>query len=219
MKIEADDVARFLRDNPAFFEQHVALLTEINLPHLYDEKTISLTEYQVAALREKNATLESKLLELIQFGEENDALGERVHRFSLALVRADSLDSLLESIYYQLREEFSIPHVGIRLWQGSGERAEFLPVSQELRVYADSLINPSCGPHALYETGSWFGPGADHLKSFSLVALRSGDQAFGLLVLASEDPQRFYQGMGTLYLKRLGELLGAALSRHLGGAG
>jgi uncharacterized protein YigA (DUF484 family) len=32
-----------------------------------------------------------------------------------------------------------------------------------------------------------------------------------LLLLASEDPQRFYSGMGTLFLERLGELICAAL--------
>jgi uncharacterized protein YigA (DUF484 family) len=32
-----------------------------------------------------------------------------------------------------------------------------------------------------------------------------------LLLLASEDPQRFYSGMGTLFLERLGELISAAL--------
>jgi uncharacterized protein YigA (DUF484 family) len=35
-----------------------------------------------------------------------------------------------------------------------------------------------------------------------------------MLALASEDPTRFYAGMGTLYLQRLGELLSAALERH-----
>jgi uncharacterized protein YigA (DUF484 family) len=36
-----------------------------------------------------------------------------------------------------------------------------------------------------------------------------------LLALASEDPQRFYPEMGTLYLKRLGELVGAAVGRYV----
>ena len=43
--------------------------------------------------------------------------------------------------------------------------------------------------------------------------LRDGD-AFGLLALASEDAQRFYPEMGTLYLKRLGELVAAAIAHH-----
>ena len=33
--------------------------------------------------------------------------------------------------------------------------------------------------------------------------------------MASEDAQRFYPEMGTLYLKRLGELAAAALLRYL----
>jgi hypothetical protein len=34
-----------------------------------------------------------------------------------------------------------------------------------------------------------------------------------MLVLASPDPERFQDGMGTDFLERIGELAGAALSR------
>jgi uncharacterized protein YigA (DUF484 family) len=46
------------------------------------------------------------------------------------------------------------------------------------------------------------------------MALRSapGQASFGLLVLASPDPQRFNSQMGTDLLERLAELAGAALS-------
>lgn len=217
MKIEAEDVVRYLKDQPDFFEQHISVLLDLKLPNLHDEKAISLSEYQVAALREKNALLESKLRELIKFGEENDALGERVHRFSLALLMAANLDTLLQAIYFNLREDFAVPHIGLRLWRGEmpeSERAEFTATSNELRMYADGLSHPSCGPHALYETGSWFGEEGGQLKSFAMVALRT-THTFGMLVLASEDAGRFYQGMGTLYLKRLGELVSVALDRAL----
>ncbi len=215
MKIEAEDVVRYLKDQPGFFEQHISVLLDLNLPHLHDDKTISLSEYQVAALREKNVLLEAKLRELIQFGEENDALGERVHRFSLALLGAANLEALLQTIYYNLREDFAVPRIGLRLWH-SEEAASDLPelagTSKELRMYASALAHPSCGTHALYETGTWFGEDSARLKSFAMVALRTVD-TFGLLVLASEDPQRFYQGMGTLYLKRLGDLISVAIER------
>jgi hypothetical protein len=46
--------------------------------------------------------------------------------------------------------------------------------------------------------------------------LRS-EQKFGLLALASEDPQRFYPEMGTLYLRRLGEIAAAGLMRNRAG--
>ena len=66
----------------------------------------------------------------------------------------------------------------------------------------------------MVDTAEWFGEAAARLRSFAYVALKS-DQAFGLLGLASEDAQRFYPEMGTLYLKRLGEMTSAALLRYL----
>jgi hypothetical protein len=60
---------------------------------------------------------------------------------------------------------------------------------------------------------NWFGDSAAP-KSFALVALR-GEKVFGLLAMASEEEQRFYPEMGTLYLKRIGELLSAALLRYI----
>ena len=41
-------------------------------------------------------------------------------------------------------------------------------------------------------------------------------QVFGLLALGSEEAERFYPEMGTLYVTRLGELLSAAVQRQLG---
>ena len=217
--MKAEDVAAYLKEHPEFYEEHAYLLMDISIPHPHGGRAISIGERQVLALREKVKVLESKLGELIQFGEENDAVGEKVHRITLALMMARDLESLLYSIYFNLREDFAVPHVALRLWGDITqfpELPEFAPVSNELRVYADNLTNPSCGAHALYDTMNWFGENSDHLRSYAMVTLRE-EQAFGLLVLASEDPERFYPEMGTLYLKRLGELISVALMRSLKG--
>ena len=66
----------------------------------------------------------------------------------------------------------------------------------------------------MVDTAEWFGEAAAHLRSFAYVALKQ-ERAFGLLALASEDAQRFYPEMGTLYLKRLGDMTAAALARCL----
>jgi hypothetical protein len=73
-------------------------------------------------------------------------------------------------------------------------------------------MHPSCGALRHAEAHEWFGEAANHLKSFAAIPLR-GEHTVGLLVLASEDAQRFYPEMGTLYLDRLGQLVGAALTR------
>jgi uncharacterized protein len=47
------------------------------------------------------------------------------------------------------------------------------------------------------------------------VALRHGEHCLGVLALASEDAERFYPEMGTLYLSRIGDLLAHSLWRHV----
>ena len=69
------------------------------------------------ALREKLKALEARLAELLQFGEENDALSEKVHRLSVALAGAKDFPALATSIYFHLREDFSVPHVQLRIWE------------------------------------------------------------------------------------------------------
>lgn len=214
--MRSDDVARYLQDHPEFFEEHADTLAEIHIPHPHGGRAIPISERQIVSLREKNKVLESKLRELVQFGEENDAISEKLHRATLAMIRAPGLEPLLQVIYYNLREDFSVPHVALRLWVEWDHAAatEFEPVGSETRVFAESLGNPYCCAKAMFDSAGWFGEAGAGLKSFAYIALRA-DQVFGLLALGSEDANRFYPDMGTLYLKRLGEIVGATLSRQL----
>jgi hypothetical protein len=214
--MRSEDVARYLQDHPEFFEEHAEVLAKIQVPHPHGGRAIPLSERQIVGLREKTRVLEAKLRELVQFGEENDALGERVHRAAIELIKAPDLEAMLRVIYYNLREDFAVPHVSIRLWSETDHPplAEFGPASREARVFAESLNHPYCGGKQMFETGQWFGEAESIVKSFAYVPLRA-DKVFGLLILASEDPQRFYPEMGTLYLKRLGELVSTGLGRYL----
>ena len=92
-------------------------------------------------------------------------------------------------------------------------RPEAVPVGVELCEFADRMVAPYCGSHAVYEVHHWFGDYASHLRSFAAIPLR-GTHTFGLLVLASEDAQRFYPEMGTVFLQRLGEILSAVIVRE-----
>jgi hypothetical protein len=214
--MKPEDVASYLQEHPEFFENYADALAQIYLPHPHGGRAISISERQILTLREKSRQLEGKLREIIQFGEENDAIGEKMHRFTVALLAARDAAGVLGAAYLSLREDFAVPHVVLRVWHAaaSGDLAEFAPASAASREFAASLAQPYCCAHPMVDTISLFGDAGPHLRSFSYISLR-GAESIGLLALGSEDPQRFYPDMGTLYLRRLGELIGTALTRHL----
>lgn len=215
--MKSDDVARYLQDNPQFFEEYADLLAHLYIPHPHGGRAISITERQIVTLREKSRQLESKLAEFIRFGEENDAIGEKVHRLSVGLLAALDQAEVLRTLHFHLREDFSVPLVALRLWnaQEAGEGAEFMPVSEQTQILAAGLAHPYCGAAAGQEAASWFGEAGGSARSLALVALRREAETFGMLALGSEDPERFYPEMGTIYLVRIGELAAAALSRGM----
>jgi hypothetical protein len=218
MAINADQVAEFLRQNPGFFENHVDILMNLQVPHPHGGRAVSISERQLIAVREKSKILEDKLRELIQFGEENDALSDKVHRLACRLIEAPSLDATLDTLYLDLLDHFAIPHIAVRLWSVAEENPdtkEFAPVAAEMRQFVEQMTSPYCGPHAVYESQAWFGEAAPHVKSFALVGLRVDGAPFGVIALASEDPKRFYPEMGSLYLSRVGDLLSHALWRFV----
>jgi uncharacterized protein YigA (DUF484 family) len=188
----------------------------MQVPHPYGGRAIPLSERQTLGLREKVKLLEGKLAELIQFGEENDAISEKVHRVSSALLGAKNFAAVVHALYFHLREDFAVPHVALRLWGQSllDGTLEGAPVTDEQHALVDAMGAPQCGPAEGSPFLPWFRESAEHVRSIALIPL-GATKAFGMLALGSEDPQRFYPEMGTLYLRRIGELAATALSSRL----
>jgi uncharacterized protein YigA (DUF484 family) len=212
--MNSEDIAAYLKAHPEFFEQYAEMMSQINIPHPHGGRSIPISERQILTLRDKSKQLENKLREIIQFGEENDALSQKIHTISLALLRARDAHAVVQVALKHLRDDFAVPHVAMRMWRGADASPEFATVSDAVRSFATALAEPSCSAEPAPETAALFGEHAAALKSFAYLPLRDGD-TFGLLALASEDPQRYYAGMGTLYLSRLGDLIGCALAPHL----
>lgn len=206
MKPEA--VAQYLRDNPFFFDDHLETLAQINLPHPHGGRTISLSERQLVALRDKNKDLEKKLREMIAFAQENDELQHKVHEFVVALFAARDLATLQDMIPFMLRDIFSVPHAVMHLWQTN-------PPSAAVLTFADTQSQPICLHHPVEDTATWFGEQAAQLRSFAYLTLHAGSGTVGMLVLASEDKQRFYPEMGTVFLQRISEVVSSALHPYL----
>ena len=209
-----DDVAGYLKEHPEFFEAYADMLSEIYLPHPHGGRAIPISERQILSLREKNKQLESKLRELIEFGEENDAIGDKVQRLAVALTAAPDLAAALHALTFNLREDFAVPSVVVRAWRGPVAGTGLEGASDATREFAASLTQPYCSSRAMVDTLTLLGDLGAQQRSFAYLPLRD-TEAFGLIMLASGDAQRFYPEMGTMFLKRIGELASAALARHL----
>lgn len=205
--IDASRIAGYLTAHPDFYNQFPELLTTLRITHPHGTHAISITERQVLSMRDKVQMLEGKLAELIHFGEENDAISEKMHKLAQDIVAVRDLPGLFGALDQHLKQGFAVPHHAMRIWN----TPESI-VSDALKHEISAQMHPSCGALRHAEAQEWFGEAAAHLKSFAAIPLR-GEHTVGLLVLASEDAQRFYPDMGILYLDRLGQLVGAALTR------
>lgn len=206
--MKAEDIANYLQNNPGFFEAYSQMLSEITIPHPYGGRTVSLSERQLITLRERVKELEKKLHELLEYAKENDVLQNKLHLFTVALFNAHDLPGLQNTVLRNLREIFAVPHAAIHLWIDK-------PPSVEVLAFADEHLLPVCVHHAVFDTAQWFGEAASHLRSFAYMPLRANGLTIGMLIIASEDAQRFYPEMGTIFLQRIADIVAAALSQHL----
>jgi uncharacterized protein YigA (DUF484 family) len=215
--ITEDDIADFLLNTPDFFGRHAELLSAVLLTSPHGNRAVSLQERQAEMLREKIKLLEHRIMDMIRHGNENMIISDRLQRWARRLFRTASPQALPHAMAEGLQEEFMVPQVAVKVW-GVDDAFAGEPfaqgVSNDVKSLASSLMAPYVGANAGFEAVGWL-PDASRVASVALIALRAGTdpQAFGLMVLASPDSQRFHAGMGTDFLERMAELGSAALSR------
>lgn len=218
--ITEDDIANYLANTPDFFQRHAELLASVQLNSPHGNRAVSLQERQAEMLREKIKVLELRMMDMIRHGSENMVIAGRLHRWALHLLSVPEGESLPAAIVAEIQNQFLVPQAALRLW-GLDERHASQPyaqgVSEDVRSFASSLTQPYCGVNSGFEAAGWLEDSA-HAASLAMIPLREGPiatsaPAFGMLVLASPDPQRFSSGMGTDFLEHIAELASAALGR------
>ena len=215
--ITEEDIANFLTNTPGFFERHAEVLASVQITSPHGQRAVSLQERQAEMLREKIKLLEHRIMDMIRHGNENMIIADRLQRWARSLFMTAAPQDLPRAMAEGLQEEFMVPQVAVKVW-GVAEAFAAEPfaqgVSDDVKSLASSLMAPYVGANAGFEAVSWLAD-ASRVASVALIALRRGTepQAFGLMVLASPDPQRFHAGMGTDFLERMAELGSAALTR------
>ena len=221
-RLAEERVVEHLMAHPEFFERHPAVLARLNLPHQRGSAAISLVERQMLVLRERHATLEQKLHELIENGRANDTIAERMHRLTRRLLRAGDASAVIAALEISLREDFGDSRWVMLLTDPAyaalagqpGTHVRYVPRgSTDLKVFETFFesARPRSGQIREAQREFLFGAEGRQLGSAALVPL--GERAsLGLVAIASHDTERFVPTMSTDFLVRIGELVTEALT-------
>ncbi|HPK32699.1 DUF484 family protein [Ottowia sp.] len=215
--ITEDDIAQFLIHTPDFFERHAELLSAVQLTSPHGGRAVSLQERQAEMLREKIKLLELRLMEMMRHGNENMLIADKVQRWARQMFLVGRPVDLPAALLAGLQSQFAVPQAALKLWDVAEVYAQepfAQGASEDARSLASSLSAPYCGVNSGFDVLHWLEE-PERVQSLALLPLRAAPQeaAFGLLVLASPDSQRYQAGMATDFLERIGELAAAALSR------
>lgn len=223
--IEAEQVSTYLTRHPDFFERHPALLESLAIPHATGS-AVSLIEHQVTRLKQRNRHLQQRLSALVDTAKENEARVLHLNRLARRLIEAHTLQDIVDGLAQCMREEFGVSALMIGLREAGVDDA--LPEQcAGVRRLRDEAALPQA-LNDLFRTGcSECGPLSDDLCDFLFpdsdeglrsVALVPLDRAaeFGVLALASTEPQQFLPDMGTWFLEQLANLVAGAVQARLG---
>lgn len=215
-KIGAHEVAAWLRRHPGFLKQFPDLALTLVVPR-DDGPTASLASYQLEVLRDKNRELSRRLGDLAANAQVNERLAVRTHQLTLALMKQDNAADTLRAMAASLEEDFAGDLVRlVMLHPVAGlEQAPWLQVIEEgspqLASFRDCLKDgePICGRLQPEKNTVLYAEQVEQVQSSALLPL----PGVGLIAVGSHDGNRFYPGMGTLFLRMMGESLVVALKR------
>jgi uncharacterized protein len=215
-KLGAHEVAAWLRRHPTCLQQFPDLALSLVVPR-EEGPAASLASYQLEVLRDKNRELTRRLHDLFGNAQENERLAVRTHQLTLALLRQGSAADTLRAMAASLAEDFQGDLVRMVLFEPVAglDDADWLQVvdadDTRLAPFRDALADgePICGRLHPDKNALLYGMRAEDVQSSALLPL----PGLGLLSVGSHEPNRFFPGMGTLFLRMMGEALAVAMQR------
>lgn len=209
-------VARFLQENPSFFSEHAELFAALTVPHPNQARAISLGERQIMTLRERQKEMELRLATLSHQATFNQGVAEKITRWCADLLTVTEPTALPGQIISGLKQIFDVPEVALRMWGlANPDSALDTAVTDQDKTFAQGLAAPYCGPNQALAVARWLQIDAASLAIVPLTrSIDDGEPTvIGLLLLASDERDRFTPDMGTTFLETIGRLASAALSR------
>ena len=144
----------------------------------------------------------------------------KIHALNLDLHQARSFDAIEQLISHHLPENFDLSDTCLRVWAEPLDPANqsnlvFSEIVDDTKTWLAALPQAYCGAPPAIVTDDWFLEPAASVAIIPLTIGYSTKQLIGFLALASDSKNRFYEEMGADFLNNIGELISAALTRHI----
>lgn len=212
--VNEDTIAEYLIAHPDLFRRRPDILSKLQIPHVEAEGASSLVEKQVNRLRLELTNKHSHFEQVVESARMAEQQQARVHRITLALVSATTQAQVKERVLACLKVDFNIDFVSIRLHgEVETENTEAYAMLRDRVAQGRSF----CDHRLPKRSMDWLFEGEiQKIASCAVVPISSEDSAdtvLGIIGLGDADPDRFSRDMGTVYLDRLGQLVGAVMAR------
>ena len=213
-------ILQFLQQNADFFIRNARQIEQMHIPHPV-RGTVSLVEWQLARQRHHIGQLEEEITLLMEQARSNEVLFNRLLALQAELAAAESLQDMLDRLARWARK-LGLSGATIRLfsdkWRvGAPSRFTHLALSRSLfeplRIQrlgnGNHYLGSLNGPELLLLL-----PQAKHVGSVALSIMGEHDE-LGVLIFSSRDSHHYQDGMGTVLLQQLANMLPAMLTRWI----
>lgn len=213
--LTGEQVLAYLQTHLDFFKQYAEQLAELSLPTV-EGNVISMAKWQTQTLREKANTHQSRLEKLLAQAAGNQKTHDKLFNLVMHWLSQNNSQTLPALIEKDLQRNFALDSVKVLVWR-EATRSLLYPMgavwSDSLVGYTKSLHKPYCGPSKGFEVENMLNN--EVAASLAIIPLWHAleNDCVGILLLVSNDAQRFTPDMGTHFLHTIGLMAGAALSR------
>jgi uncharacterized protein YigA (DUF484 family) len=160
--------------------------------------------------------MENQLNALIEIARDNDTSFIRMHKLTLALLEASTLEQAIANLDEVLADYFLTDFVAVRIIKLCPEspiaNLFIEPGSENLQPFLKELSSnqPKCGRPTLALAKVLFGDSAVEVKSCAIIPMNF-TELDGILAIGSREEGRFHYSMGNLFLTQMSEIIGTRL--------
>jgi uncharacterized protein YigA (DUF484 family) len=230
--LSADDVRDYLKQHPDFLKNNLDMVAELTPPEQKLENgIIDFQHYLVKNLQKDSKALKSRYDVLIDFCRDNMAVQQQVHQAVLRLIRARSIEQLLEVVTIDLVSLFDVDVVRLAM---ESEAAQLYGVNYGEENYSGIVLietgmvdmalgkkknvrlEEDCSKKAPPGFDQIFADCNDLIESCALLRLELNQVGRNvILAFGVRHKDRFHSGQGIEFLSFLAQIVAHQLDIYL----